>query len=128
MTAAPKDELPELLIAYARKHGVGVVVRACRDYLKTGRMAGTIRTPRKRINRSWILEALDRQGGACKRCGNPLHINEATGDHTIPLGGGGKHTKWNVSAMHRGCNSSKGSNTPLEESKATGTTIEEILK
>lgn len=88
---------------------------------------------RKRIPRAWVLEALDRQGGLCSIGGEPLHINDAVGDHKIPLNPRqmgdpvGKHNKWNIAAACRVHNSEKSNRAPLAESKRTGRLLSEII-
>ena len=117
----------QLLLEAAEKHGAVVVREACRRFLKEGVRAGVIPTPRKRIPRSWVLEALDRQGGLCKIGGEPLHVSDAVGDHALALVLGGRHNKWNIVAACGSHNSQKGGRSPMEQSKRSGRTLTEIL-
>lgn len=107
--------------------GASKVRDACRRYFKRRTYAGQLPESRKPIPKQWIAKAFAKQGGKCKRCGDEKLLSEMTGDHTRPLAKGGRHTQSNVTAMCSECNSRKGSNDLMEESKATGRTSVELL-
>lgn len=106
--------------------------RACRRFLRAGLKAASRPTRRKPIPKSWTLQALLRQQGLCALCAEIIDIDgkdrfNLTGDHFIPLALGGPHTKTNVTAGHRSCNSRKGAESPLETARRLGVTVAELL-
>lgn len=100
---------------------------ACRRYMMKRTYAGVMPTKRQSIPRKWITEAYAKQAGLCARCDTYMRLDEVSGDHTIPLVKGGAHRRSNIKAMHKDCNSMKGANDPIQESKETGKSIDQIV-
>ena len=115
------DELGRLSSIY----GTFELERAVKKFFE-GQRFGT-KVKRKAIPKTWIQDAYAKQNGRCARCNVAMDFSEATGDHKIPISQGGKHNRHNIAAMHRTCNSSKGNNLPVAESKASGRLITEII-
>src|SRR5262249_52330657 len=109
-------------------YGYDDVKWACRQFFKQYRTVGVKKEERKDVPKAWTLWALEQQGGKCHRCGRELKPEDATGDHLIPVNLGGPHVRENIYTMCGPCNSSKGDNNPMEESKVTARTILEQLK
>ncbi len=98
--------------------GIKAVREDCRKYMLKRTYAGCENIKRKPIPRRWLLEALDKQGGICPRCGREIKLNNLSGDHMQSLAKGGKHVRWNIQAMCKvPCNPSKGANDMVRESK-----------
>lgn len=84
------------------------------------------------IPKAWIRKALDRQGGRCNICKQPLALDEAAGDHVEPWSKGGQHKERNIAAVHDAkfggtCNQEKGARGLIEESKRSGNLFSEML-
>lgn len=109
----------------AATYGTSNLERACSEFFRRDKIGYAAR--RKPIPKQWLEYAYSKQNGHCARCGVAMNFSEATGDHKIPLAHGGKHNRHNIAALHRECNSSKGSKTPMRESKASGRLITEII-
>jgi 5-methylcytosine-specific restriction endonuclease McrA len=120
-------EILEYLRSMEMKAGRSQVEHAVRRYMKDKRFAGERPEKRKKIPKSWTLLAWEKQDGICPRCNERVSPREMSGDHKVPLARGGKHIISNIQAMHKSCNSSKGMNDPITESKRTGKTIMETL-
>jgi 5-methylcytosine-specific restriction endonuclease McrA len=90
-------------------------------------LAGVEPTVRRKIPKPWVRAAFERQKGICPRCTRFIEARELSGDHKIPLVAGGRHEPDNITAMHRRCNSAKGSNDMVTESKRTGRGIASML-
>jgi hypothetical protein len=97
--------------------GVKLVREACRKYLLRKTFANQLPTVRKMVPKKWTLEAWNKQDGICPRCKQLISHSEMSGDHIKPLIDGGAHNKWNIQCLHRKCNSSKGGNDFILESK-----------
>lgn len=106
----------------ASEYGTDVVVRGAKKFLQKRnlRRVGTTPTKRKPVPKPWTFAALVKQGRICPRCNKELLIDDATGDHKIPLILGGAHHPDNIQALHKVCNSSKGGNDAITESKKSG--------
>lgn len=101
--------------------GIKEVREECRKYLLKKTYSGCEKIKRKPIPRKWIDEAYVMQDGICPRCGNYMQRKDAVGDHKQALAKGGKHNRWNIQAMCRKCNASKGANDFVKESKLAQT-------
>jgi 5-methylcytosine-specific restriction endonuclease McrA len=97
--------------------GIKEVREDCRKYMLKKTYAGYDKVKRKPIPRKWLDEAYVKQDGICPRCGNYMQRKDAVGDHKQALAKGGAHNRWNIQAMCRRCNSSKGANDMVRESK-----------
>jgi 5-methylcytosine-specific restriction endonuclease McrA len=134
MQTIKSQEIQDLLEdKVAAGESLNEIRRGAKKFLRRKDRAGVKPEKRKNIPMKWKLTALQNQGGLCSRCGEPIDISKHTaqlsGDHTIPLALGGTHDSANISAMHKAkCNSSKGANSLLTESKKTGRTILEQIK
>lgn len=119
---ATEYDIERLLDEWVDLYGASVVRAGCRRFMlrKTLANGGTKRKP---IKREWTMLAYDKQGGLCARCYEDVPVKKATGDHLISLATGGKHTKNNIRMLCGPCNSSKGANDLVKESKLTGQTI-----
>jgi 5-methylcytosine-specific restriction endonuclease McrA len=68
--------------------------------------------------RHWLRKrAIDAAGGRCRSCDVQCTLvnntpDEATLDHVVPLGRGGRHVLSNVQLLCRKCNSEKGDTPP----------------
>ena len=122
-----ETEIFNYLESKEQQVGAKIVRAACRRYMLKKTWAGVIPEKRKPIQRKWTMDAYAKQGGKCARCGQYVEVADATGDHTIPLAKGGRHNRHNIQMMHRSCNSAKGANDLVTESKKTGRIIREIL-
>lgn len=125
------EQVFAVLESLAIKMGEAPVKYACRKFLHKKTVSGVKPTKRKPIPRTWVLDAIDRQDGYCKRCAKSLiyrmRLKDVVGNHRIPLAQGGHHNRWNIVAMHRKCNASKGANDPIRESKkGYGTILEQV--
>jgi 5-methylcytosine-specific restriction endonuclease McrA len=75
---------------------------------------------RARLNSAPKIEKIDRNeiirrdNGVCYLCGQDIPVNEISLDHVIPLARGGSHTKDNLRAVHKRCNSRKKAKLPSE--------------
>lgn len=97
--------------------GSHLVREACRKFMLKRTHAGTLPTVRKMVPKKWTLEAWNKQGGICPRCKQTILNSEMSGDHIKPLADGGTHNRWNIQCLHARCNSSKGANNFVKESK-----------
>jgi len=129
----PSEIIYNYLVRAAEQHGIATVQHAVarfnRDKRKlygTGTEASEA-AKRPFIKRSWVRRAWIKQGGCCARCGQALALKDAQGDHIQPWSVYQLHTARNIAALCRPCNSSKGNKTPMEESKASGRLITEML-
>lgn len=57
--------------------------------------------------RQKLRTLLDRQGGKCAICGDPLRLSSANLDHIVPRSLGGCKSLWNLRATHVECNSAR---------------------
>lgn len=121
------SETIKLLDSLAERLGMKIVRDDCKKFLLRKTLADG-GTPRKPIRREWTMLAYVKQGGKCARCRREIGPSEATGDHLISLAQGGRHNKRNVRMLCRECNSSKGANDLVKESKLTGQTIREQVE
>ena len=121
------NEIYEALLQFEIKHGTREVRDACRRYMLKKSYAGQMIEKRKPIPARWLVQAYMRQRGICPRCRDEKLLTEMTGDHIQPLIKGGRHNKRNIQALCKFCNSSKGANDLVRESKLTGRTITEQL-
>ena len=112
-----KDEVLEYLDKKEIEIGAKRVRESCRKYMTKKTHAGTLPTIRKPIPKRWTLEAWAKQNGICPRCKQKIEHSEMSGDHIKPLADGGAHSKWNIQCLHTKCNSSKGANDFVKESK-----------
>jgi 5-methylcytosine-specific restriction endonuclease McrA len=118
----------EFLNKEAEERGTDVVKREVKEWLRRLKI-GYAPKDRQGIPREWVIEAWERQGRTCARCGRKLSRRRAVGDHKIALAHGGKHVPENIAALEQApCNSSKGSRTLIDESKASGRLMTEILR
>lgn len=60
------------------------------------------------IQRSDVLELLQRQSHRCALTGRPLTPETASLDHRIPIAAGGDHAIGNLQIIHRDANAAKG--------------------
>ena len=120
-------EIFQEIVNMALKHGASPVRDACDKFIRSGIKSVSEPTKRRSIRREWVYDAFFSQRGRCKRCKEPMILDEATGDHCVPLTNGGAHEKRNIVAVHGRCNSSKNDNSLLEESRKTGNMIDEIF-
>lgn len=111
------DDILKILDDLAEKEGIKEVRLACTKYLLRKTYAGFEKVKRKPIPKGWVNDAYAKQSGICARCHTHMEIYEATGDHIQPLAKGGSHVRWNIQAVHLKCNSSKGANDFVTESK-----------
>lgn len=119
-----KDKVLWALIEGREKEiGVKLVRETLKQYLLRKTYAGVLPTLRRRVPSTWLTKAWAHQKGLCKRCGRPIHLNEAEGDHWIPLAKGGEHKQKNIVALCLECNRKKNANDPVRESKLTGKNI-----
>jgi len=126
------QQIFSVLESLAVKMGEASVRRACQQFLRKKTIAGVKPTKRQRIPRAWVVEAADRQMGICRRCRELLvdsnHFSrDVVGDHIVPIAKGGHHNRWNIAALHRSCNASKGANDLIKESKLGHGTVKEQL-
>lgn len=68
----------------------------------------------QRARRVAKREKLQRQGGRCLYCTEPLSVSKATVEHRKPLSRGGTDTADNIDAACRPCNKAKGRLTKRE--------------
>lgn len=122
----PRREILNTIIALSTKYGVAHARSACDQFLKMG-LKSTDEIKRQSIPRQWVHTAWNRQNGRCSRCHKPMAKDEATGDHVIPISQNGPHSKSNIVAMCRPCNSSKNDNDLLTESRKSGNMIGEMF-
>lgn len=115
-----RQRILTMLIEEAQTLGVAVVRDAANSFLKMGLRSTATPTIRRPIPRAWVDKAFVKQHGKCIICLKSMLLEEATGDHVVALSQGGKHHYSNISAAHGSCNSSKGSNDLVKESKRTG--------
>lgn len=112
---------------YGREHGEKIVEVACQRYLKRSKYEGVKPTKYKRPNKALVKKLWARQNGICARMNHPVALEDATVDEFIPRNGGGLCVERNQRMVCKSHNSAKGDNTPMEESKRTGSTILEQL-
>ena len=76
-----------------------------------------------------IKKMYNRCGGICVRCGQamPFIRGKLEVDHFDPRGDE-FNAVGNLQIMHKGCNRSKGANTVMQEAKARGITVVELLR
>lgn len=118
----------EQLLEWEKAHGYDAVAHVCKGFLNKKRYATETPTKRKSMPKGVKEKMYVKQEGNCRRCGHHFSIKELTDDHIIPVEHGGNPDDMrNRQLLCAECNSKKGSNTPLEESKATGTTVYEQL-
>ena len=119
------SEVLDFLNSAEIRLGAKVVRDDCRRYMLKKTHASTPATIRKAVPRKWTLEAWANQNGICPRCHEKIDHSEMSGDHKEPLASGGAHNKWNIQCLHKKCNSSKGANDFVKESKLaqTGRTL-----
>lgn len=55
---------------------------------------------------------LERHGGLCGICGEPVNPYNFTIDHAVPISKGGVHAYWNCQPAHALCNKLKGNLMP----------------
>ena len=118
----------KMLLDLEQTEGQFKVRDACKRYIMKKTYAGQMNEKRKSIPARWLGEAYVRQKGICPRCGEKKFLDEMVGDHIQPLAKGGRHNKGNIRALCTPCNSSKGANDLVTESKLTGQTITEQLQ
>lgn len=118
-------DIYQILLDLEQTEGARNVRDACRRFILKKSYAGQMIEKRKSIPARWLGEAYVRQKGICPRCREEKLLTEMTGDHIQPLVKGGKHRKGNIQALCKSCNSSKGANDLVMESKLTGRTIAE---
>ncbi len=116
-----QNNIFEYLLEQEKQFGIKEVREACRKYMLKKTYAGCEKVKRKSIPRKWVLEAWDRQKGVCPRCHETILCSDFVGDHKQPLALGGAHNKWNIQAMHKACNLSKGAHDFVRESKLAQT-------
>jgi CRISPR/Cas system Type II protein with McrA/HNH and RuvC-like nuclease domain len=116
------------LIEWEIAYGFDRVARVCKGFLHKKHYAGETPTKRKPMPKGVKEKMYVKQDGNCNRCGHHFKIEELTDDHIVPVEHGGNPDDMRNRQLLCGeCNSSKGSNTPLEESKATGKTVYQQL-
>lgn len=120
-----KQKALETLIQLATEIGTDSVKDACKEFLKLKSLKPVDK--RQVIPRAWVKQAWLKQGGRCSRCKRPLARDEASGDHVVAITRGGEHQASNIVAMHKGCNSSKGSNDLLLESTRSRRTFKDMF-
>jgi len=70
-----------------------------------------------------------KQSGKCARCKEPMDFHDASDDHLIAISQGGTNELRNRRLVHGKCNSSKGGNSLITESKlGHGTILDQITK
>ena len=99
------------------KRGAKEVREQCKRYMLKKTFSGILPTVRKPVKKEWTLAAWEKQDGICPRCHEPIAHSDMSGDHIKPLADGGAHNKWNIQCLHKKCNSSKGANDFVKESK-----------
>lgn len=109
------------------KWGAKIVRDGCKAYLRKKTIAGLLPTQRKHIPRHWIEKAYIQQKGDCSICGEALNIQEAVGDHKIPLTKGGEHTWRNIGAAHRNCNASKNADDLITTAKKQSRNLMDLI-
>lgn len=114
------------LITLRDKHGSSNLDFAIKKYMRS-RLAVANPVKRKTMPKSLKNELYVRQEGKCARCKEQFTIHQLTDDHTVSLAQGGKNSKWNRRLVCGPCNSSKGANSPVTESKLGQGTIAEQL-
>lgn len=124
-----RQKVFSILTALAKDCGIDPVRQACEMFIKTGMKIGIEQVSRKPISRTLVKRAWTKQGGRCKRCNEPLALDEAEADHVKAHSLGGSDSPSNIVAVHgiksaqrggKNCNASKGDNTVFEDSKRTG--------
>jgi 5-methylcytosine-specific restriction endonuclease McrA len=111
------NEILEYLNRKEKELGIKEVRESCRKYMLKKTYAGYENIKRKPINKAWTVDAWAKQGGICPRCKEKIEYNDMSGDHITSLAKGGKHSKWNIQCLHKKCNSAKGANDMMRESK-----------
>jgi len=101
--------------------GAKIVREQCHKYMMKKTLAGCEGIKRKPINKAWTVDAWAKQGSICPRCKQKIEYSDMSGDHITPLALGGTHAKWNIQCLHSRCNSSKGANSFVRESKLAQT-------
>lgn len=112
----------DVLERFEREIGTKLVRETLKQYMMRKTYAGVLPEVRRRIPKSWVLDAFAKQNGICI-CGQEMAWKDVVGDHIKPLAKGGLHNRHNIRAMHRSCNAAKGANTLAEEAKRTGKTV-----
>ena len=115
------------LIREAQTIGVVEVREACNAFLKL-KMLSTEEVKRQAVPRAWTEKLWHKQKGICAGCKDkqPVILGDATFDHIVPISRGGEHSIKNGRMVHKSCNSSKGSNDLITESKRTRQFIDEM--
>jgi 5-methylcytosine-specific restriction endonuclease McrA len=126
MIEQESKKIAEYLISLAKEIGSEPVRLACRQVLKQ-RNLGSDPTPRKPVKKEWTKKAWKKASGTCPRCNLYIKESEATADHLVALHDGGEHSEKNLRLLCKRCNSSKGSNSLIKESKRLGKTILEQI-
>lgn len=128
----------EMLVTEATNPQVGLAaVRAAADrFLRLGLKSISKPDTKRRVSSTTTFQLWTKQKGICARCrdtdrlmriqsGKPTP-EDATYDAIQPAILGGKHQLSNARVVHRRCNSSKGDNDIITESKKTGMLMTEI--
>jgi 5-methylcytosine-specific restriction protein A len=84
-------------------------------------------TKRTRLTTAQRWRLYRNQDGKCQRCKNPFLIDEMEDDHLLPVATGGSNDVKNRRLLCKKCNRQKGKNSPVRESKLTGSTIREMI-
>jgi 5-methylcytosine-specific restriction endonuclease McrA len=121
----------EFLVSAADQYGDVEVNRQIRMFKNRKQRAlaeGRKVEKRRAIPKKWIERAAAMQSYKCSICGEPMQVTatgreQMSGDHTIALADGGLHESSNVTAAHRGCNSSKGAKSVYEDARRRGQSL-----
>lgn len=134
--SSERQRVFDMLVVISKDVGIEPTRQACTLFLKAGMKIGVEQVSRKPISRSLVKQAWSRQGGRCKRCNEPLALDEAEGDHVKAHSLGGDDSPRNIVALHgiksaqrggKNCNASKGDNTVFEDSKRTGNLVTDMF-
>jgi len=122
----PKD-VADHLGELEKEFGAKIVRDGAKKYLLKRTYAGEIPTKLKPMKRKQKEYLYVKQKGCCGRCRENFGISELSDDHFIARSHGGLNDFKNRRLLCRVCNSSKGANGPIEESKlGQGTVLEQI--